>query len=92
MVLWVDIDRSLIDCVPTGKEPGKFRYRIGGGAPTLPNSTRNVYVGAVRLQVHECRDLITRVYVLVEGARDAVVPCGPLQFESEIEIPSGQGR
>ena len=30
MVLWSEIDRSLIDCVPTGKEPGKFRYRIGG--------------------------------------------------------------
>jgi hypothetical protein len=30
MVLWVDIDRSLIDCVPTGKEPGKFRYRVNG--------------------------------------------------------------
>ena len=30
MVLWVDIDRTLIDCVPTGKEPGKFRYRIAG--------------------------------------------------------------
>jgi hypothetical protein len=29
MVLWIDIDRTLIDCVPTGKEPGKFRYRIG---------------------------------------------------------------
>jgi len=29
MVLWVDIDRSLIECVPTGKEPGKFRYRLG---------------------------------------------------------------
>lgn len=30
MVLWNDIDRSLIECVPTGKEPGKFRYRLGG--------------------------------------------------------------
>ena len=29
MVIWTDIDRSLIDCVPTGKEPGKFRYRLG---------------------------------------------------------------
>lgn len=31
MVLWVDIDRSLIECVPTGKDPGKFRYRLGSG-------------------------------------------------------------
>jgi hypothetical protein len=31
MVLWSDIDRSLIECVPTGKEPGKFRYRYGTG-------------------------------------------------------------
>jgi len=29
MVLWNDIDRSLIECVPSGKEPGKFRYRLG---------------------------------------------------------------
>jgi len=32
MVLWSDIDRSLIECVPTGKEPGKFRYRYGTSA------------------------------------------------------------
>ena len=31
MVLWNEIDRSLIECVPAGKEPGKFRYRYGSG-------------------------------------------------------------
>jgi hypothetical protein len=28
MVLWTDIDRNLIECVPTGKD-GKFRYKLG---------------------------------------------------------------
>lgn len=31
MVLWTDIDRSLIECVPNGKDTGKFRYRLGSG-------------------------------------------------------------
>ena len=46
MVLWVDIDRSLIDCVPTGKEPGKFRYRIGG-APLRFQIPRGMCTGGL---------------------------------------------
>ena len=34
MVLWSEIDRSLIECVPAGKEPGKVRYRYSGATLT----------------------------------------------------------
>ena len=30
MVLWTEVDKSSVDSIPTGKDAGKMRYKIGG--------------------------------------------------------------